>query len=91
MPEYGLTIRNGLCSRVSYSAARWKRTVKPEGSSIRDNSRQWKEKKREARTVFVIFQSLLEIGQVPILVRPSNGPYILYLPQLRILGDQLDR
>ena len=61
------------------------------GSSTRDNSRQWKEEKRGARTVFVIFQGLLEIGQVPILVRPSDGSYTLYLPQLRILGGQLDR
>ena len=62
-----------------------------EGSSIRDNSQQWREKKREVRTIFVIFQGLLEIGQVPILVRPSDGPYTLYLPQLRINGGQLDR
>ena len=74
-PEYGLTILNRFCSR-------WERIVRPEESSIRDNSQQWKEEKREARTVFV---GLLEIGQVPILVRPSDGPYTLYLPQRRIL------
>ena len=74
-PEYGLTIRNRFCSR-------WERIARPKESSIRDNSQQWKEEKREARTVFV---GLLEIGQVPVLVNPSDGPYTLYLPQRRIL------
>ena len=74
-PEYGLTIRNRFCSR-------WERIVKLEESYIRDNSQQWKEKKREARTIFV---GLLEISQVPILVRPSDGPYTLCLPQRCIL------
>ena len=51
-PEYGLTIRNKFCSRrVSYRAARWERIVRPEESSIRDDSQQWKEEKRESRTV----------------------------------------
>jgi hypothetical protein len=50
-----------------------------------------RDRMRRRLTVLVILQSIFEIRQIPILVRPRNSPHALHLSQLRVLDRQFDQ
>ena len=43
------------------------------------------------RTLLVVLQGLLEVGEIPLLVCPRDRAHTLDVPELRILGRELDR
>ena len=43
------------------------------------------------RTLLVVLQRLLEVGEIPLLVCPRDRAHTLDVPELRILGRELDR
>ena len=43
------------------------------------------------RTLLVVLQGLLEVGEIPLRVCPRDRAHTLDVPELRILGRELDR